>query len=222
MLYLFTGDDAKNKIPSYEKFLNSLPGDTETFFISRNDFDPVQLKSFYSGRSLFSVASAVIFQNILEYEEKRDFILDKLKLMGASANLFIFLEGKLNKSVLDAFKKVLPAGRQVAPFINVFELPKEKKEKYDNFLVANAFADKNKFQTWICFREAMDKGVAMEEIIGVLFWKIKDMILRRNFGKFSETELGNFASRLSYLLPQARKDGRDAESAFEQFLLEAF
>ena len=48
------------------------------------------------------------------------------------------------------------------------------------------------------------------------------MILKKNFGKFSELELKNFAAKLSYLLPEARKTGLDAESAFEEFLLEAF
>ena len=105
MLYLFSGDDAKNKILSYEKFIKSIPASTGTFFINRNDFDRIQIESFYSGSSLFSVKSAVIFSNIFEYEETRDFILDKLKLMGESGNSFIFLEGKLNKTILDAFKK---------------------------------------------------------------------------------------------------------------------
>ena len=45
----------------------------------------------------------------------------------------------------------------------------------------------------------------MEEIVGILFWKIKDMILKKNFSKFKETEFKNFAARLSYLLPEARK-----------------
>lgn len=215
MLYLFWGDDAKNKILSYEKFIKAIPVGTEIFFISRNDFNPVQIESFYSGASLFSALSAIIFQNIFEYEETRDFVLDKLKLMGESDNSFIFLEGKLNKPILDAFKKVHAE-------INVFELPKEKKEKYDNFLVANAFVNKDKLNTWIYFRQAMDVGVSMEEIIGVLFWKIKDTLLRKNFSKFSEKQLKNFVSHISYLLPQARKAGLDAESAFEQFLLEAF
>ena len=49
----------------------------------------------------------------------------------------------------------------------------------------------------------------------------KDMILKRNFGKFSEEELKNIAGRLSYLLPEARRAGRDAEAAFEQYILEA-
>jgi len=48
------------------------------------------------------------------------------------------------------------------------------------------------------------------------------MILKKDFRKFSEVELKNFISKLSYLLPEARKAGLDAESVFEQFLLEAF
>lgn len=222
MIYLFAGDDTKNKLASYEKFIKSLPAgqagiptSTETFFISRNDFDPMRLESLYSGASLFSALSAVIFQNIFEREETRDFILEKLKLMGESENSFIFLEGKLNKLILDAFKKSRSE-------LKIFELPKAKKEKYDNFLVANAFFRKDKFNTWLYFRQAMDVGVGMEEIVGVLFWKIKDALVRKNFGKFSEGELKASASRLAYLLPQARQEGRDAQSAFEKFLLEAF
>lgn len=217
MIYLFSGDDFKNKILNYEKFIKSLP-DSEVFFINRNSFDPIQIESFYSGSSLFSALSTVVFQNIFEYEENRSFVLEKLKLMGESDNSFIFLEGKLSKPILDAFKKLNPKKAQ----FNIFELPKAKKEKYDNFLVANAFANKDKLNMWICFRQAMDVGVGMEEIIGVLFWKVKDMLLKKNFGKFSEKQLKTFASRISYLLPEARKDGRDAEAAFEQFLLEAF
>ena len=218
MIYLFCGDDAQNKRFVYEKFIKSIPKSTETFFISRNDFNPAQIESFYSGASLFSALSAVFFENILEREENRDFILEKLEQMGESNNFFSFLEGKLNKPILDAFRKIEPKRMQV----NVFELPKVKKEKFDNFLVANAFEAKDKFNMWLYFRQAMDKGVGMEEIIGVLFWKIKEMILRKDFRKFSEQELKDSAAKLSYLLPQARQKGLDAEAVFEQFLLEAF
>ena len=218
MLYLFSGDDSKNKSLNYEKFIKSLPIGVETFFVGRNNFNKMQIESFYSGSSLFSALSAVVFQNIFDYEETRDFVFDKLKQMGESNNSFVFLEGKLNKPMLDAFKKVEPKRIQM----NVFELPKRKLEKYDNFLVANAFANKDKLNTWIYFRQAMDAGVGMEEIVGVLFWKIKDTILKNNFSKFKEEQLKTFASKISYLLPEARKKGLDAEARFEQFLLEAF
>ena len=225
MIYLFCGDDVKNKYENYEKFIKSPPAgragmfpgteSTETFFIGKNDFDPVQTESFYSGSGLFFTKCVVVFTNIFEKEETLDFVLSKLNLMGESENNFIFLEGKLNKPVLDAFKKARAE-------INIFELLKEKKEKYNNFLLTNAFEQKDRLHLWIYFRQALEKGAAMEELTGILFWKVKDMILKKDFRKFSETELKNFAGKLSYLLPEARKEGKDAESVFEQFLLDAF
>ncbi len=215
MLYLFCGNDSKNKLRVFENFIKGISKKNEVFSFSRNNFDKMQLESLYSGSSLFSAESAIIFSNIFEYEETGDFVLEKLELMGQSNNSFIFLEGKLNKMILDAFKKARAE-------LNVFELPKEKTEKFDNFLVANAFAQKDKQNLWIYFRQAMNAGVGMEELVGVLFWKIKDMILKKNLGKFSEAELKDIAAKLSYLLPEARKEGCDAESVFEKFLLEVF
>ena len=215
MIYLFAGDDTRRKLSSYENFLQSVPTNTEIFSINRNNFDKIQIESLYSGAGLFFSKGVILFENILEREEQRDFILEKLPLIKESSNNFVFLEGKLNKATLDTFKKERAE-------LNIFELPKEKKEKFDNFLVANAFANKDKLNLWIYFRQAIDLGVGMEELTGVLFWKIKDMILRKNYSKFSEDELENFAAQISYLLPEARKSGRDAETAFEEFLLRSF
>ncbi len=215
MIYLFCGDDFKTKHEVYEKFIKSLPVDTKTFFIGKNDFNQMETESFYSGAGLFFTKCTVIFTNIFEKEETLDFILDKLDLIGESQNDFVFLEGKLNKPVLDAFKKARAE-------INIFEIPKEKKEKFNNFLLANAFGDRDKLQLWIYFRQAVDVGVGMEELVGVLSWKVKDMMIKKDFRKFSEVELKNFVSKLSYLLPEARKNSLDAESIFERFLLEAF
>ena len=215
MIYLFCGDDTKNKHESYEKFIKSISTGVETFFIGKNDFNPMETESFYSGSGLFFTKCVVVFTNIFEKEETLDFVLEKLNLMGESGNSFVFLEGKLNKPIIDAFKKARAE-------LNIFELPKEKKERYDNFLLAYDFEKRDKLNLWIHFRQAIDVGVGMEELVGVLFWKTKDMLLKKNFRKFSESELKNFAGKLSYLLPEARKEGLDTEAVFEQFLLDAF
>jgi hypothetical protein len=215
MIYLFAGDDIKKKLANYERFLTSLSKETEIFFINKNDFDPVQIESFFSGAGLFFNKCVVVFLNLFEKEETSDFLFKKLGLMGESKNIFVFLEGKLKKTELDAFKKARAE-------LNIFELTKEKLEKYNNFLLAYDFEKRDKLNLWIHFREAIEKGVGMEELIGVLFWKAKDLLLKRNFNKFSEEELKNFVSRISFLLPEARKKGLDDEAVFEQFLLEAF
>jgi len=215
MIYLFSGDDTKSKITSYERFIKSDYEKVETFFINKNDFDPIQIESFFSGSGLFFDRCIVIFSEIFENENIQTFILEKLENMANSENTFLFLEGSLNKIILDAFKK----GRAQ---LNIFELSKEKKEKFNNFLLTYDFEKRDKLNLWIHFRQAVDIGVGMEELVGVLFWKAKDMILKKNFSKFKEEELKDFASKISYILPEARKNDIDAESYFEEFLLEAF
>ena len=93
MIYLFAGDDSKNKLLIYERFIKSVPENEEFFSISRNDFNRTQIESLYSGAGLFFSKCIVIFENILDYEENRNFILEKLKLMSESPNSFVFLEG---------------------------------------------------------------------------------------------------------------------------------
>lgn len=215
MLYLFTGDDSQKKHAVLEKFLNSLSGRTEILTISRNNFSSEEIESLYSGAGLFGQTHLVVFENILDETKPAEFILPRLGLLAQSGNHFVFLEGKLDKTILDIFKKSRAE-------LNIFELPKEKKEKYNNFLLANDFGSRDKLSLWIHFRQAVDLGVGLEELSGVLFWKAKDMILRKNFSKFSQEELQNFSGQIAYLLPEARKAGQDAEAVMEEFLLEAF
>ena len=214
MIFLFSGEAAAGKRLAYEKFMKTIPKAAEIFSIGKGDFNPLQIESFYSGPGLFFKTCAVVFSGILESAEAREFILSKLERMGESENYFIFLEGKLPKAVLDAFKKARAE-------LNVFEKEEKGEERFNSFLLANALGRGDKLNLWIYFRQAIEAGGSLEELAGVLFWKAKDMLLKRNFGKFSEAELKNFAGKLSYLLPEARREGRDAEAALEQYLLEA-
>lgn len=215
MIYLFTGEDFKRKNIEYMKLLESISKNTDVLQINKNNFDQNLFESLYSGEGLFFKKSIIIFRNILETENLRELILDKLNILSEAPNDFFFIEDKLNKPFLNLFNKFKAK-------IYEFELPKEKKEKFNNFLLANAFGNRDRLNLWIYFRMAMDKGIGMEELIGVLFWKAKDMLLKRNFSKFKKEELQVFAGKISYLLPEARHKGLDDESAFEQFLLEAF
>ncbi len=215
MLYLFTGDDTKNKNLNYEKFIKSFPSAIPIFPINRNNFIKDQIESFYSGSSLFFLKCIVVFDGILDRQENSDFILSKLEKMSESPSVFIFKEHLLNKSILDIYKKHNSE-------MNIFLLPKEKKERFNSFLLANAFSDKDKLNLWIYFRQAVSFDVSPEELVGVLFWKIKDMIVKKDFRKFKEFELKNLASSLSLLLSESRIKGTDTQIALEQFLLEVF
>jgi len=213
MIYLFAGSDYLARHGAYEKFLKKLGKETELFSFNRENFDPRQLESLYSGAGLFFKKSATTLHQVLDNTEAAEFILARLFLLEKSQNIFIFLESKLPKAAIEAFKKVEAK-------INTFD--KEKQEiKFNNFILANALGRKDKLNLWIAFRQALAAGASLEELSGVLFWKAKDMLLKNNFGKWERSEIKDFTGKLAYLLPEARREGREAEAAFEEFILTA-
>ncbi len=135
MIYLFSGDDAKNKIAQYEKVLKSLSKDAEVFSVNRNDFDQNQVESLCSGSGLFFAKAVAVFSDIFENEKNRDFILGKLEPMRMSDNDFVFLEGKLSKSVLEVFKKAKAE-------IRIFDLTKRKEREIRQFFIGRRFRQK--------------------------------------------------------------------------------
>lgn len=213
MLYLFTGDDLERKNIAITKFIEALPEELPRFYIERGNWNPFQLESLYSTPGLFFKKSTTILTSLFDHEEAREFVLEKLEALANSQNIFIVKEGPLKKAITDQFKKVRAK-------IEVFEKEKDRKEKFNTFLLANSLGDRDKLHLWLNFRAAIATDVSLEELTGVLFWKVKDMLLKKNFGKYKKEELEKILMELSFLLPQARSAGRDAESALEEFLLE--
>ena len=214
MIYLFAGEEREKKLEAYKKFLDSLPSGAEIYRFEKDTWDSEQVQSLGSGHGLFWAKSAVIFSGVLEDEQIKSFILEKLSLFSESGNDFIFLEGKLLKAILDEFEKARAE-------INLYEKSKAPTRKFNSFTLANSLEARNKKDLWLRFREAMKENIPLEELSGILFWKAKDMLLKKNYRKYSEKELENLAVGISYLLPEARANGDDSEIALEKFILEA-
>lgn len=213
MIYLFYGNDTKSKRVAYDKYKKIKDG-SDFFVFTKNDFDRSQIENLYSGSGLFSKKSNIFFENVFDNKDMMEFIISHLEDLKNSGNDFFFLESKLLKGEIDAFKEIKAE-------ISEFELPKEALEKYNNFTLANDFGARDKLLLWAHFREAIDLGVSLEELVGVLFWKGKDMILKKQFYKFKEEEIKNFVSKLSYILPESREKGLNDEVTLEKFLLES-
>ena len=216
MIYLFSGNDTTGRRNAYNKLIKSFPKGIEIFSFEENNIDQAQVESFYSGSGLFFEKCVVVFRDSLEKKENSDFLLKNLDSMTSALNTFIFLEGKQNKPILDVFKK---AGGKIELFEN--DKNKGSGEKFNSFILANALGERDKLSLWINFCRAKEAGVEIEALSGILFWKVKDMILKKNFSKFSEAELKTLSSKIACLIPESRKEGKDTESLFEEFLLEA-
>ena len=206
MIYILSGNDTKKK----NAYLKKLYKDNQPIIIPNRDISKEMFFDQAGSVSLFGGLSIFVFENFIE-EKNVELKDEDILLLKDSPNIFIFKEDKLLAPDLKKYKK----------YANVEDLSSaviKQTPKVNVFGVADAFARKDKIQTWILYRDAVSLGVAPEEISGILFWKIKTMIL--NGTKiFTGDELKERSSELVSLYHKAHGGEVDFTVGLEQFIL---
>lgn len=204
MIEILVGSDNKAK----KLYIKNLAHDHEPIFLASSDSNRESLLNYATGVSLFGETSVfVISDMLLDIPLKNG----DLEIMSESKNTFIFLEDKLLADEQKIYKKY-------ANVLKFEETKIPKKGPVSTFAIADAFTNKDKIKTWILYLDAIEKGIAPEAISGILFWKIKTMILN-NSKSFPVESLKNQSSRLVDLYHRSHRGELDFTIGLEQFIL---
>jgi DNA polymerase III delta subunit len=206
MIYILFGNDTKKK----NAYLKKLYKDNFPIFIPEVNLSKEILLDYASSISLFGESPIIVLEGIIKEGNITLGAEDLLALKG-SLTTFVFIEEKLLAPDVKKYKKYgiveefnHPTTKQI-PRINVFD-------------IAEAFSRKDKIGTWILYRDAISKGVQPEEVSGIIFWKVKTMLL--NGAKvFSALELKKISSELVSLYHRAHRGECDFAIGLEQFIL---
>ncbi len=204
MIYILSGNDIKKK----NVYLKKLYKDNLPIFISQADISKEMLFDQAGSASLFGGISIFVFEDALKEIDLKE---NDISILNDSANLFIFLEEKLLAGDLKKYKKH-------ANIENFSILATKQNPKINVFNIAEAFSKKDKVNTWILYREAISFGVSPEEVSGILFWKIKTMLLSGT-RIFTSEELKKRSSELVSLYHEAHRGEVDFTIGLEQFIL---
>lgn len=124
-----------------------------------------------AGQGLFASKYIVLYDNIFESKEIKEEVLDALKEIKESENIFIFLEKELDKKTLEKMGKH-------AEKVQEYEAAETaKKKEYNPFGISDALLAKDKKRLWMLLMEAKKKGNAAEEIHGIIWWQMKALKL---------------------------------------------
>lgn len=96
----------------------------------------------------------------------------------------------------------------------------EKKEKGNVFSITYAFEKRDKKAVWINLQKFLSEGIAAENLIGVLFWKVKTMLAENRPGKFTGQELKNISARLIAVYHDGHRGLVDMPIELEKIILE--
>jgi DNA polymerase III delta subunit len=216
MIYLYQGEDINKARVKANELLNSLQKkrpDASVFKINSENFDYSRLQEYIESQGLFSNKYIVFLDRLCEIKDIKEILLEKLDEIKESENIFIILEGKLDKATLSKIEKKSEKTLK-------FEIEEEEKKEYNAFALANAFGNKNKKDAWVLYRESIDRGEAPEALHGMIFWKVKSLILSGGNYAWKKEELLKCAEGLIMLYHEARRGNGELETRLEAFLLE--
>ncbi len=206
MIHILVGGDTKNK----SNYIKDLTSNRENVFLGENNINKDSIMSCCYGIDLFNNPLFIVLENILS-EGEINFSTEELVRIKESNTLFIFKEDKLLIVLQNKYKKY---GE-----IKIFE---EKKiiqvPKFNVFSITDAFANKNKILAWTLYNKAIVEGIEGEAIAGILFWKIKTMLMNGS-NVFSQDDLKQQSSKIISLYHKAHRGELDLSLGLEQFIL---
>jgi DNA polymerase III delta subunit len=212
MIYLLYGSDGRKSRAKMHELRDTLAAkrpDAALVAFDDDTFDSAQLDELAVSFGLFTARSIVILDKVFGSREAKTAVLERIAELADSENIFIILEGTLDKA---SFAKLEKRAEKVQEF-SLPDIPKKKESTF--FTLADALGKKDKKELWVLYRRAIDLGTAPEELHGILFWQVKSMLLAKEakdaaaagINPFVFKKAAGFAKHFS--LPELRKLSSD-------------
>ena len=193
MLYLIYGNDtykARKKLHELLDKAGKKRPEAEIFKLTTENWSEGQFEELLASRGLFEQKYTVVLDNLFARKEIKDYVVEKLKDLKDSEQIFLALESKIDAETL---KKIKSSAEQVQEFTKT----ESKKEELNIFSITEGLLEKDKKHLWISYIDLLGKGAVAEEIHGILFWQVKNMILVSRAGSLAETGLSPYIYKSS-------------------------
>ncbi|MDO8572768.1 MAG: hypothetical protein Q7S11_03320 [bacterium] len=236
MIHFFYGENSARVREKFHEFLDGFFAknpDAPMFEMNAESWSEEKFGELLASRGLFGGRSVIVLDSLLQDIDAEGTVLEKLKEMKDSPNIFVIIEGKLTKVTAERVAKKTETTQEST----VEKIA--KKIEFDRFALSDALGRRSKKDAWVLLQKSFDAGGVAEEIHGMLFWQVKSMILAvssktageaglnpfvfrksLSFAKnFTEEELKNLSSRLVSIYHEARRGGDELGMALEKFVL---
>jgi len=231
MIYLYYGNDAPKVRHKAFRFIETLiEGETLATHVTTENYTPGVFIDYAESASLFGGTEVIVIDTLSEDDTVFAQMLEFLPLMAESANHFVLIESTLRA----------PEKKKIQTHTKIIEeVTGETKEKFNTFLLTDAYLRKDKKSLWLLLMEAWKAGESNEAIIGILFWQIKTLRLvsktksaedagvkpfvyskaKRALGQFTQDDLENHSRSLLAIYHEGHQGKIDTTLALEKWVL---
>ena len=128
-----------------------------------------------------------------------------------SPHLFIFTEEKLLKKPTDLMAK---AGAQITQ-----HAPTKTIEGFNMFSITFLFAARDRKKLWLSLLDSGQRGVVAEAFVGMLHWKVRDMLSKNETNIYTKVELRKISMDLVVLYHDSHRGAGDLALLLERYIL---
>ena len=168
MLKTFCGNNTVAVREAAFSYINDLQQkNLELESINEDTYQPGIFNDAAGGASLFGTEKVYVIDTP---STKKDIYADtvtNLPILSESPHQFVIIEGAL----------LAPEKKKFQKFGELEEFKTSGSERFNTFSLTDALARKDKKSLWLLLHEARLSGIALEEIIGVLWWQLKTLRL---------------------------------------------
>lgn len=183
MIYVFAGTDSEKRQAAVSSLLEKY-SEASSFRFDDLNKNPGDLYNLIGGDDLFAEMRLVIIDKLLETDFGMQ-VLEHLSKLSESKNIFVIIENSLGKDTVKALEKE-------AKDVRVFDLPKVKDDRFNIFQITDAFGARDKKNSWVLMQKALRQDIAPEEILNILIWQVKNLLLTKGAKSMKETGLSPF------------------------------
>jgi DNA polymerase III delta subunit len=214
MIYLFHGSDigkVRAKAFQWIAVTRTKVPDAMYVRIQPENLTPTALADAVSLQGLFFSKTLVLLDDPFSVPSAGETVMDMLTELAATDNPIALLTPKLLASRL---KKIEPLATKVFEVTTV-----EKKESRGfNSSLVNALGARDGKLLWKEIVKAHRQGDAPEAVHGLLHWKARDLLQKRN-QKWKPEEARALSRALIELVSEARSGSLDLQLSLERFAL---
>jgi len=246
MIYFYYGTDTEFARKKAKITIDSLllkKPDATLIKIGDEDLSQDKVMELSGSQALFANKYIVFLYRTFDNKKNKELVLKNIKEFALSDNIFIFAEGKMDKSSLTKIEKnaeKVQAFEKSEKTLTKKEALALKGEKIDFFEFADALGRREKRGLWVLYQDALAEQIPAEEVHGIFFWQIKSMLLakkcktaedanmkpypyqksREYSRNYMDGELENFSSKLVSMYHESHRGNADFFVALEKFILE--
>lgn len=173
MIYFLHGTDtnkSRKKMHEILQTLSSKRPNSEVFKITNENWDRNQLEELFSSQGLFEQKYIVVLDSTFSNKEAKEYVVDNLEKMKETEHWFIILDGKVDAPTTKKIEKFAYKTQE-------FEKAEKKKDSPIIFTITEKLLDRDRKKLWITFVDLTKKNIPAEEIHGLLFWAVKNMLI---------------------------------------------